>query len=45
MTAYIFINGEVITVTEAMHRFAEQESKKKDEQRRKSYDDFGSYLR
>lgn len=31
MTAFIFVNGEVITVTEAMHRFAEIERKKREE--------------
>jgi hypothetical protein len=31
MTALIYINGEVITITEAMQRFAERERKKKEE--------------
>lgn len=31
MTAYIFVNGEVITITEALHRFAEKQKKEREE--------------
>ena len=32
MTAWIYIDGEVIPITEAMHRFAERERKKREEE-------------
>jgi len=32
MTAYIFIDGEVISITEAMHRYADRERKKREEE-------------
>lgn len=35
MTAYIFINGEVITVTEAMHRFVEKQKKESEKEESK----------
>jgi hypothetical protein len=49
MTSYIFVNGEWLPVTPAMINWArfqrEKEAKRIDEQRRKSYDEFGGYLR
>jgi len=32
MTAWIYIDGEVISLTEAMHRFAEKQSKEREEE-------------
>jgi hypothetical protein len=44
MTAFIFVDGEAIPVTRGMINWAafqqEQEAKRLDEQRRKSYDNF-----
>jgi len=31
MTAWIYIDGEVISLTEAMHRFAENQSREREE--------------
>ena len=31
MTAWIYVDGEVISITEAMHRYAERERKKRED--------------
>jgi hypothetical protein len=44
MTAWIYIDGEVISITEAMHRFAERERKKRKEKENDG-NDFGGRRR
>jgi hypothetical protein len=49
MTEMILVDGEEIPITKGMLNWAsfqlEQQAKRIDEQRRKSYDEFGTYLR